>query len=491
MVLNLKAVFGTLCVLLFFLGVALLLPMVVGLVYGEATWWSFGVTSLVALALGGVGWKVMGRTSQDLQIREGFAIVALAWWVLSLIGALPFVISGVLGSYTDAFFETMSGFTTTGATILGGANTPAIEDLPNAFLFWRSLAHWLGGMGIIVLTLAILPILGVGGMQLFKAEAPGPSADKLTPRIQETAKRLWLIYVGLTVIQVALLMPAMGVFDAVNHAFATMATGGFSTENGSVGQYNSEYVDWVITVFMVLAGINFTLHFRLLRGQGGAVWKDTELRVYLYVIAVATVIVTLALWKGGGDAVYADFNEALRFGAFQVAAIISTTGFGTADYVLWPSLAVGVLFLLFFVGGMAGSTAGGVKVIRHVLLFKNSFKEIKQLIHPNAVVHLRLNDRVVSQDIMRNVLSFFVLYIVLIGAGTLIMTTLDLDLLSAFGVTISSVGNVGPAFGEFGPAENYASISPVGKWVLALLMMAGRLEIFTVLILFSTSFWKR
>jgi trk system potassium uptake protein TrkH len=243
---------------------------------------------------------------------------------------------------------------------------------------------------------------------------------------------------------------------------------------------------------MMLAGVNFTLHFRLLRGQVVSVWKDTELRVYLGIIAFATLLVTLATWSGASEnAVYSSFGEALRYGAFQVVSILSTTGFGTADYEVWPPLAVGVLFLLFLVGGMAGSTAGGVKIIRHVLLCKNSFKEIKQLIHPNAVVHVRLNERVVSQDILRNVLSFFVLYIVLIGGGTLMMTALDLDLLSAFGVTLSSVGNIGPAFGDFGPTESYATISPLGKWVLSLLMMAGRLEIFTVLILFSSSFWKR
>ena len=492
MILNLKAVFGTLGILIFFLGIALLFPMLVGLLYKESAWQSFAITAVLAIGIGGISWKQVGEASKDLRIREGFAIVAFAWWVLSLVGALPFVFSGVLDSYTDAFFETMSGFTTTGATILGGASTPAIEELPYSFLFWRSLTHWLGGMGIIVLTIAILPVLGVGGMQLFKAEAPGPSADKLTPRIQETAKRLWMIYVGLSVIQIVLLLPAMGAFDAINHAFATMATGGFSTKNGSVGQYDSAYIDWVITVFMVLAGVNFTLHFRLLRGQVGTVWKDTEFKVYLAVMGIATLLTTFSLWQqGAANGGYESFAEAVRYGAFQAAAILTTTGFGTADYELWPALAVSVLFLLFFMGGMAGSTAGGVKVIRHVLLFKNSFKEIKQLIHPNAVVHVRLNERVVAQEIMRNVLSFFVLYIFLIGAGTLIMGMLGLDLMSAFGVTISSVGNVGPAFGEFGPTENYASISAAGKWVLALLMMAGRLEIFTVLILFSSSFWKR
>lgn len=501
-ILDIKAVAGTLGVLLFFLGAALLMPMAVALWYGEASWWSFGSTALIAFTLGGSAWQRYGGTHPDLGIREGFAIVALVWVLLSLIGGLPYVFAG-LTSYTDAFFETMSGFTTTGATILGGANTPAIEAMPNGFLFWRSLTHWLGGMGIIVLTLAILPILGVGGMQLFKAEVPGPSADKLTPRVRETAKRLWLIYVGFTVLQVVLLLPAMNLFDAINHAFATMATGGFSTENNSVGQYGSAYIDGIITVFMFLAGINFALHYRLLRGQRITVFKDTEFRTYCAIIGLATLFLTLALWRPteaaflhmgqSADAYvsYPSILEAFRYAAFQAVAIITTTGFGTADYMLWSPLAIGVLFALFFVGGMAGSTGGGVKVIRHVLMFKNSFKELRQLIHPHAILHVRLNGHVVSQDVMRNVLSFIVLFFGLIGIGTLTMSILGLDLASAFGVTISSVGNVGPAFGNFGPAENYASIPAIGKWVLSFLMMAGRLEIFTVLIVFMPAFWKR
>lgn len=493
MVLNVKAVVGTLSILLFFLGIALLLPLVVGLWYREPSAWSFGVTSALALVVGGAGWRITGGSGKDLQIREGFAIVALTWWVLSLVGALPFVIGGVLTSYSDAFFETMSGFTTTGATILGGAHSPDIEELPNAFLFWRSFMHWLGGMGIIVLTLAILPILGIGGMQLFKAEVPGPSADKLTPRIQETAKRLWMIYVGITAIQVVLLWPAMGFFDAVNHAFATMATGGFSTENGSVGQYQSAYIEWVITVFMVLAGINFALHFRLLRGHFDAISKDTELKVYLSILLVATLLITVAnlVSTAEADAVYQSVGGSVRAAAFQAVAIVTTTGFGTADYEIWHPLAVAVIFALFFTGGMAGSTGGGVKVIRVVLLIKNSLREIRQLIHPNAVIPVRLNEKVVSQEIMRNVLSFFVLYATLLGAGTIAMAATGLDLMSAFSVTMSCVGNVGPAFGDFGPTENYASISAFGKWLLSFLMMAGRLEIFTVMILFSPAFWKR
>lgn len=503
MVLNLKAVARTLGALVGFLGVALLVPMLVGLGYGEASWWSFGAAGLLAMGVGGAAWRFLDDEDAELRMREGFAIVALAWLVLSLLGALPFVWGGVLDSYTDAFFETMSGFTTTGATILGGAATPAIESLPNAFLFWRSLTHWLGGMGIIVLTLAILPILGVGGMQLYKAEVPGPTADKLTPRVRETAKRLWLIYVGFTAVQVLLLLPAMSFFDAVNHAFATMATGGFSTENGSVGQYGSGYIDGVITVFMFLAGVNFALHYRLLRGQAVTVFRDTEFRVYVGITLVAVLFITLATWEpllgwlpnddpaSAAFAGYGSLLEALRYGAFQAVAILTTTGFGTADYEIWPPLAVVVVFLLFFVGGMAGSTGGGIKVIRQVLLFKNSYKEIKQLVHPQALLPIRLNGTVVSNEVMRNVLSFIVLYFGLLGVGTFVMAGLGLDLQTAFSAAMSSIGNVGPAFGTLGPTENYAHLPALGKWVLSLLMMAGRLEIFTVLILLSPAFWQR
>lgn len=503
MLLNGKAVAAALGVLLLFLGAALVFPMLIGIAYGEPEWWSFGVTALIAFAIGGGLWHRLGGLPPDLGIREGFAIVALAWAVLSLIGALPFVIGGVLESYTDAFFETMSGFTTTGATILGGATNPEIEGIPNAFLFWRSLAHWIGGMGIIVLTLAILPILGVGGMQLFKAEVPGPSTDKLTPRVRETAKRLWYIYVGFTVAEVLLLLPAMSLFDAVNHAFATMATGGFSTENGSVGQYNSAYIDWVVIVFMFIAGTNFALHYRMLRGKAITVVNDTEFHVYAAIVVVATVLVTIGIWQptaawlpyAAREAAtfvgYPEFLDSVRYAAFQVVAIVTTTGFGTADYEVWPPLGIGVIFLLFFCGGMAGSTGGGVKIIRHVLMFKNSFREIKQLVHPAAVIHVRHNGEVVPQDILKHVLSFIVLYIGGIGVGTACMALVGLDLLSAFGATMSCIGNIGPAFGAFGPTENYAHIPALGKWVLSFLMMAGRLELFTVLILFAPAFWRR
>ncbi len=497
---NITAVFGVLGALLFAVGVALLLPMIVGLLYGEeASWRAFGATSLIAMAIGGLCWYTM-KPQTELGIREGFAIVALAWLVVSLVGALPFTMGNVLSSYSDAFFETMSGVTTTGATILGGIDTPAIEDVPKAFLFWRSLAHWLGGMGIIVLTLAILPMLGVGGMQLFKAEAPGPSTDKFTPRVKETARRLWLIYAGITLAEVLFLLPVMDLFDAVNHAFATLATGGFSTRNGSVADFDSAYVDWVITVFMFLAGMNFVLHYRLIRGKKITFLKDEEFYLYTAVTLVATLATVFATWEptasifageaGGGDT-YSRLDDAFRFGAFQVVSIITTTGFGTADYLVWPPLATVVIFGLFFSGSMAGSTGGGIKIIRHLLLIKNTLKEFRQLVHPRAIIPLRFNGAVVSEEVMRNVLTFFVMYIALVGIGTMAMALLGLDLISAMSGTMSSLGNIGPAFGTLGPVSNYAHLPELGKWVLALLMMAGRLEIFTVIVILMPVFWRR
>jgi trk system potassium uptake protein TrkH len=504
--LNVKAVARTLGALVAFLGVALVFPMLVGLWYGEPQWWSFGVVAVGALAAGGASWQILGGPygeTPDLGIREGFAIVALSWLVLSLIGALPFVIGGVLESYTDAFFETMSGFSTTGATILGGYN-PGIEEIPKAFHFWRSLTHWMGGMGIIVLTLAILPILGIGGMQLFKAEVPGPSADKLTPRVRETAKRLWLIYVGFTVVEALLLLPSMSLFDAVNHAFATMATGGFSPEGGSIADYDSAYVDWVITLFMFFAGVNFALHFRMIAGERLTVFKDTELRVYAGIVAAATILIALGTWQPVMEALpdanrdemtdfagYDSIPEALRYAAFQATAITTTTGFATADFEVWPPLAKGVLLLLFFVGGMAGSTGGGPKVARCILLFKNSFKQLRKLVHPQALMPVRFNGKVVSEDVMNGVLSFIVLYFVLLGFGIVVMATLGLDLVSAFGATLACLGNIGPGWGDVGATDNYAHIPVLGKWVLSILMMAGRLEIFTVLVLFAPAFWRQ
>ncbi|MDX1671526.1 MAG: potassium transporter TrkG, partial [Balneolaceae bacterium] len=373
-------VLGVLGSFVFFLGFALLLPLLVALIYDETVWHTFLYSALIAFVIGGILFYSF-RSKKELRIREGFLIVSLTWLFLSLVGAIPFVISGILPSYTDAVFETMSGLTTTGATILGGATSdgfqnPQIESLPKSMLFWRSLAHWLGGMGIIVLSIAILPLLGVGGMQLFQAESPGPTTDKLTPRVQETAKLLWGIYVAFTGIEFLLLWlhPSMDWFEAINHAFATLATGGFSTKSGSIAAFDSVYIDVVIIIFMFMAGINFAMHYRLIRGDTGSFFNNRETRFYTLIIVTGILVISFSLWMFNNYEV----GEAFRYGAFQVVAIVTTTGFGTDDYELWYSLGSFMLFLLFFTGGCAGSTGGGPKMVRWMIIFRNSFREIKQ-----------------------------------------------------------------------------------------------------------------
>lgn len=490
---DLGSVFGILGAFIFFLGFALLLPMIVAFIYDEEIWHTFLYSASIAFVVGGTLFYSF-RTRNELRVREGFLVVSLTWLFLSLVGALPFVISGILPSYTDAVFETMSGLTTTGATIFGGTTAsgfvnPDIESLHKSMLFWRSLAHWLGGMGIIVLSLAILPLLGVGGMQLFQAESPGPTTDKLTPRVQETAKLLWGVYVAFTAIEFVLLWvhPSMDWFDALNHAFATLATGGFSTKNASIAAFDSAYIDVVITLFMFLAGINFAMHFRLLRGDTESFFNNRETRFYSLITAIAIVALSSSLWLFDNYSL----GEAIQYGAFQAVSIITTTGFGTSDYELWYSFGAFFLFLLFFTGGCAGSTGGGVKMIRWMIIIRNSFREIKQIVHPKAILPIRIGDKTVDLNIQRTVLSFFVLYLIVFGLGALVMATMGYGMESAIGASIACLGNIGPGWGEFGPTDNFAQIPIFGKWILILMMMIGRLEIFTVLLLFTPTFWKQ
>lgn len=490
---NFLVVLGVLGAFIFFMGFALLLPAIVDFIYQEDTWHSFLISASIAFALGGTLWFFF-KPGDELRVREGFLIVSLTWLSLSIVGALPFVISGILPSFTDAVFETMSGLTTTGSTILGGATSdgyqnPDIENIPKSFLFWRSLSHWLGGMGIIVLSVAILPLLGIGGMQLFQAESPGPTTDKLTPRVQETAKLLWGVYLAFTLAEFALLWvhPAMDWFEAINHAFATMATGGFSTKNASIQHFNSAYIDWVIIIFMFLAGINFAMHFRLLRGNRNEFFSNRETRFYTLVIFIGIAIVGGSLWLMDKYPIW----DALRYGAFQVVAIVTTTGFGTDNYEIWNSIGAFFLFLLFFSGGCAGSTGGGIKMVRWMILIRNTGREIKQIIHPKAILPVRIGDQAISQNIQRTVLSFFILYVFIFTTGAFIISLFGYDIMSSIGASIAAIGNIGPGWGDFGPTDNFAHLPYLGKWVLILLMMVGRLEIFTVLIIFSPAFWKQ
>ncbi|MFW5793703.1 MAG: TrkH family potassium uptake protein [Bacteroidota bacterium] len=414
--------------------------------------------------------------------KEGYIIVTLTWVSISIFGALPFYISGAIPSYTDAFFETISGFTTTGATILY-----EIESVSKGLLFWRSLTQWLGGMGIIVLTLAVLPILGVGGMQLFVAEAPGTTPNKIHPRIAQTAKRLWGIYIILTLIQTILLMLGnLSFFDSICHAFTTMATGGFSTYNDSITGF-TPYTQYIIILFMIFAGVSFSLHYYILKGNFSKVLENEEFRFYILLILGITAVFTVSIliFEQAG------FEKSFRDSLFQVVSILTTTGFNTVDYLAWQQYLWFILFLLMFTGGCIGSTGGGLKIIRVLILLKNSRLELKRLIHPMAIIPVRINKKTIPQEINQNFLAFFLIYIMLFVAGTLLMTIFDLDFASAAGASAATIGNIGPGIGSVGPLENYAHIPDAGKWILSFLMLIGRLELFTVLLLFSPSFWKK
>ncbi len=468
--------------LLIFLSGAMLLPIPFSIYYGESDYIYFLITAFITFLIGLIAFK-MTRFDREVRAREGFAIVTLGWTMFSLLGCLPFILSGYIPSFTDAFFETMSGFTTTGATILVD-----IQKLPHGLLFWRSFTHWLGGMGIIVLSLAILPFLGVGGMQLFKAEVPGPVPDKLTPRVTETAKILWGVYIVISLTETIFLMfGGMSLFDALCHTFGTMATGGFSTKNASIGYYQSPYIEYVIIVFMIIAGTNFSLHYRLLRGDFKAHRKNNELLLFIGLIGGATIFI-------GYDTFFHHYPElevAFRKTLFQVTSIITTTGYGTADYEQWAFSSQFILFLFMFIGGCAGSTGGGMKVIRLYVLIKFVRAEVRRLLHPSAVIPIRVGHTVIPREIVTNVLGFLALLTGLFITGVILMSVLGLDLESSFGAVAATLGNIGPGLGSVGPTDNYAHIPVLGKWVLTFFMLAGRLEIYTVLILFAPSFWKK
>ncbi len=479
---NLILTFRLLGGLLLFLAGALLLPLPFSYYYADGAWPAFVFAALVC---GGVGAALFFtcRSTKEMSLREGFAIVTLGWGTFALFGALPYLFSGAINVPLDAVFETMSGFTTTGATILAD-----IETVPESVLFWRALTQWLGGMGFIVLSLAILPLMGIGGMQLFKAEMPGPTADRLKPRIQDTAKLLWGIYVLLTAVLVILLLfGGMNFFDALCHAFTTLATGGFSTRNASVAAYNSAYIDWVLSLFMLLAAINFSLYYLALRGRLRDFYRNEELRIYL---ALVIAMIMLVMWANHG-VVYTSIFDNLRYSVFQVTSIISTTGFGTADYVGWPATSQLLLFFAMVVGGCAGSTAGGIKVARLLLLFKHAQVQIYRLIHPRAVRLVKLGTKPVDREVMHSILGFFAVWMGVFFIATLLMAAAGLDLVSAAGSVVATLGVVGPGFGSVGPVENYTDIIPFGKTVLILCMLLGRLELFTVLVLFVPSLWHK
>ncbi|HIF27874.1 MAG TPA: TrkH family potassium uptake protein [Candidatus Marinimicrobia bacterium] len=433
----------------------------------------------------------MSRKSRKLRNRDGFIIVTFSWIITALAGALPFYISGAIPNFTDAFFEAMSGVTTTGASILGNQQTlphlqNGIESLSHGLLFWRSFLQWIGGMGIILFTIAILPLLGVGGVQLFKAEVPGPVTDKLRPRVRETAKLLWIVYLGITVLETLLLgIAGMGWFDAICHAFTTMPTGGFSTKNASIEAYNSGAIEYIIIIFMIIAGTNFSLHFRALSGNINSHITDKEFKVYFSLIFFVTAIIFLRLALHGEIS-----EENFRASLFQTVSLVTTTGFSSADYELWPYFVQCVLLCLMFVGGMGGSTGGGMKIIRVFVLFKYMALATQRMLHTKAIIPIRIGNRFISEDVISNTLGFFLFYVSIFIFTTVALTLMNVNLESAIGAAASAIGNIGPGLADFGPTDNYALLPDFGKWLLTFCMLLGRLEIFTIIVIFSRVFWK-
>ena len=447
---------------------------------------AFIITILLGFAIVVVVRKLFPASGDDFDVmgaKDGLAIVGLSWIAVSFLGALPFYLSGVTPTFTDAFFETVSGFTTTGATILTW-----IEGQPRGVLFWRSLTHWLGGMGIIVLSVALLPAIGRGAYALYRAEAPGPTAERVRPRMKETAKTLWTVYFILSAVETLLLLAGgMPLFDALCHTFGTMATGGFSTKDASIAGYGS-YIQWVIVGFMFLAGCNFILHYQGLRGKVKSYWRSEEFRVYLAIALVLIPLFTVILALSGQG-----FSEStVRQSTFQIVSILTTTGYTTADFNLWPAFLKISLVCLMFVGGCAGSTGGGMKVIRVYIALKMGVKSIIQVILPNAIMPLKIDSKPVSDTYVVRAAAFFIIYMFLFVFGTVVMTiTENTDLVTAFAASVACLSNIGPGLGQVGAVENYAWISPVGKWILSFLMLAGRLELYSILILFVPDAWRK
>lgn len=421
--------------------------------------------------------------NNTLTTKDSFLLVTLSWISASFFGALPFYFSNSIPSFANCFFETASGFTTTGASILTN-----IESLPKSILLWRSITNWLGGMGIVVLTVAILPLLGVGGIQLLKAEAPGPSVDKVSFRIAKTAKYLWYIYLGFTLLLFALLLfGGMNFLDAITHAFSTLATGGFSVKQDNVMYYKSPFIQYTIAIFMLISGMNFALHYRLLLGNFKRFSLDSELKAYITIIFIAVGLVTLNLFFQYGTKI----EESFRLAFFQVLTILTATGFATSNYELWPFFSQVILFLLMFIGGCSGSTSGGIKVVRILILLKQALNEMKFLLHPRGIFTIKLNKLPVKKDIVYAVSGFFFLYIGTILLITLIVASGGNSLSTSLSASLATLGNIGPGFGSVGPADNYAHLSDYVKWTLSLGMIAGRLEIYTFFIIFTPYFWKK
>ena len=488
---HVKTILNILGAILALTGFTMMVPALIAWGYNEPDLVGHLQSMGICLGIGIPVW-LFTRKSRSLNNKDGFVIVTLSWLLVALAGAMPFYLSGAIPNFTDAWFESMSGVTTTGATIIGNPNTlphlpNGIESLTHGVLYWRSFIQWIGGMGIIVFTIAILPLLGVGGVQLFKAEVPGPVSDKIRPRVKETAKILWMVYVGLTAAEAILLsISGMSWFDAICHAFTTLPTGGFSTQNASIAAYANPAIHYIIILFMFIAGVNFFLHFRSLTGNIKISFKDPEFLAYIGITFAATLFIFLNIASAQGEWTHDNFLSSL----FQSVSILTTTGYSSADYEIWPFFSQYLILILMFIGAMGGSTGGGMKVARIILLVKYAATETRRMLHSRAIIPIRIGDRYIGEDVVRNTLGFFLFYMSIFGVTALILTTLNLDIESAIGAAASAIGNIGPGLGAFGPTDNYALLHPMGKWMLTFCMLLGRLEIFTIMVLFSRTFWK-
>lgn len=486
---NKRAVFHLVAFVTLVIGAAMGLCAALSFYWNDPgyTQYSLLVSSAVTVGLAGL---LMLLTHGDVNLsrRDGFAVVTFGWLFASVFGALPYVLSGVIPHPVAAVFETMSGFTTTGASVLPAGNFQTLEMIPRGILFWRALTHWFGGMGVLVLCVAILPFLGVGGMQLYRAEMPGPSKDRLTPRITTTAKLLWGVYLLLTLAEIFLLKFAGGMnwFDSTCHTFATMATGGFSTRTASVGAYHSGVIDCIIIFFMFAAGVNFSLHYYALTGHPGRYFKDPEFRFYFFFWLICGLFLTVDILPLCGGVL-----EALRAAFFQGTSILTTTGFITEDFDRWPQASRMLLVLMMFVGGCAGSTGGGIKVVRIFIMWKKMVKEVRQFMRPQAVMQLKLGRKPVEDEVVANIAAFFTIFVVVFALASFLMTFFTPDLETATTSVIATLGNIGPGLSAVGATQNYAAIPAAGQIILTLCMLLGRLELYTVLILFLPGFWKR
>ncbi len=481
MTINLQPISNVIGVLMILVGLLMFLCIPFSVYFNSGDAGAMFTSGVVTMVFGIVSWMYKFKSNAQVNKREGYLIVALGWLAMIIFGALPYQFSGVTYSFTDSVFESVSGLTTTGATIFVD-----IESLPEGLLLWRSLSQWIGGMGIIVLTVAIFPLLGIGGIELFAAEVPGPTSDKLHPRIKETAKRLWLIYVGFTAaLFIILLLEGLSLFDSINHAFTVMATGGFSTKNQSIAAF-AHHVQYTMVFFMFLSGTNYTIIYFGLQGRLKKVFQSQEFLFYVILVTGLTLILTVQLLHHTEYSL----SDTFRLALFQIVSILTTSGFVTADYTAWSNGITFLFFILFFTGGCAGSTTGGIKLIRHLIFLKNTLLEFKRILHPRAVIRIKLNGAIVAPRILTHILVFLLVYLFFFIVGSIAMTVMGMDFVSAVGASASALGNVGPAIGSVGPMENYFYIPTGAKWVLSFLMLIGRLELFTILVLFTPYFWR-